>query len=129
MKKWNLNSWTKFPAKHLPVYQDKKELELFKKSKALKLEYTLENQQSLSIDINLNEFSEAFNKITQRLHINVPQYVRDEIEQKREKSLAAEFGRKKNPGYEPLSFYGNRASSWRAGRSAAAPAALAARSA
>tara|TARA_A100001011_G_C13794338_1_gene628365 strand:- start:115 stop:585 length:471 start_codon:yes stop_codon:yes gene_type:complete len=42
-----------------------KELELFKKSKALKLEYTLENQQSLSIDINLNEFSEAFNKITQ----------------------------------------------------------------
>ena len=28
MKKWNKNSWTKFPAKHLPVYQDKKELEL-----------------------------------------------------------------------------------------------------
>ncbi len=28
MKKWNLNSWTKFPAKHLPVYQDKKELDL-----------------------------------------------------------------------------------------------------
>ena len=28
MKKWNLNSWTKFPAKHLPVYQDKEELEL-----------------------------------------------------------------------------------------------------
>ena len=28
MKKWNLNSWTKYPAKHLPVYEDKKELEL-----------------------------------------------------------------------------------------------------
>ncbi len=28
MKKWNLNSWTKYPAKHLPEYQDKKELEL-----------------------------------------------------------------------------------------------------
>ena len=28
MKKWNLNSWTKFPAKHLPVYQDKEELDL-----------------------------------------------------------------------------------------------------
>ncbi len=28
MKKWNLNSWTKFPAKHLPVYKDKKELDL-----------------------------------------------------------------------------------------------------
>ena len=28
MKKWNLNSWTKFPAKHLPVYHDKVELDL-----------------------------------------------------------------------------------------------------
>ena len=28
MKKWNTNSWTKFPAKHLPVYQDEKELDL-----------------------------------------------------------------------------------------------------
>ena len=28
MKKWNLNSWSKYPAKHLPVYQDKRELEL-----------------------------------------------------------------------------------------------------
>ena len=28
MKKWNINSWTKHPAKHLPVYQDKKELDL-----------------------------------------------------------------------------------------------------
>ena len=28
MKKWNLNSWTKYPAKHLPEYQDKKELDL-----------------------------------------------------------------------------------------------------
>ncbi len=28
MKKWNLDSWTKYPAKHLPVYQDKKELDL-----------------------------------------------------------------------------------------------------
>ena len=28
MKKWNLNSWNKLPAKHLPVYQDKKELDL-----------------------------------------------------------------------------------------------------
>ena len=28
MKKWNLNSWTKCPAKHLPVYQDKEELDL-----------------------------------------------------------------------------------------------------
>ena len=26
MKKWTLNSWTKFPAKHLPNYVDKKEL-------------------------------------------------------------------------------------------------------
>ena len=26
MKKWNLNSWTNYPAKHLPAYQDKKEL-------------------------------------------------------------------------------------------------------
>ena len=28
MKKWNINSWNKYPAKHLPVYEDKKELEL-----------------------------------------------------------------------------------------------------
>ena len=28
MKKWNLNSWSKYPAKHLPIYQDKKELDL-----------------------------------------------------------------------------------------------------
>ena len=28
MKKWSLNSWTKFPAKHLPVYQNKDELDL-----------------------------------------------------------------------------------------------------
>ena len=28
MKKWKLNSWTNFPAKHLPVYQDQKELDL-----------------------------------------------------------------------------------------------------
>ena len=28
MKKWTLNSWTKFPAKHLPSYVDKKELDL-----------------------------------------------------------------------------------------------------
>ena len=28
MKKWTLNSWTKFTAKHLPVYQDKEELDL-----------------------------------------------------------------------------------------------------
>ena len=28
MKKWNLNSWKKFPAKHLPEYKDQKELDL-----------------------------------------------------------------------------------------------------
>ena len=28
MKKWNLNSWKNFPAKHLPEYRDKKELDL-----------------------------------------------------------------------------------------------------
>ena len=28
MKKWSLNSWKKFPAKHLPKYQDQKELDL-----------------------------------------------------------------------------------------------------
>ena len=28
MKKWTLNSWTKLPAKHQPIYQDKKELDL-----------------------------------------------------------------------------------------------------
>ena len=28
MKNWNLNSWTNYPAKHLPEYQDKKELDL-----------------------------------------------------------------------------------------------------
>ena len=28
MKKWNLNSWKNLPAKHLPVYQDKEELDL-----------------------------------------------------------------------------------------------------
>ena len=28
MKKWNLNSWAKYPAKHLPAYQDKKELDM-----------------------------------------------------------------------------------------------------
>ncbi len=28
MKNWKLNSWTKYPAKHLPVYEDKKELDL-----------------------------------------------------------------------------------------------------
>ena len=28
MKKWSLNSWKKFTAKHLPVYQNKEELDL-----------------------------------------------------------------------------------------------------
>ena len=28
MKKWNLNSWSNCPAKHLPVYEDKKELDM-----------------------------------------------------------------------------------------------------
>ena len=28
MKKWNLNSWNNYPAKHLPVYEDKKELDM-----------------------------------------------------------------------------------------------------
>ena len=28
MKKWNLNSWKNYPAKHLPVYQNKEELDL-----------------------------------------------------------------------------------------------------
>ena len=28
MKKWNLNSWTNFPAKHLPFYKNKEELDL-----------------------------------------------------------------------------------------------------
>ena len=28
MKKWSLNSWTKLEAKHLPVYEDKAELDL-----------------------------------------------------------------------------------------------------
>ncbi len=42
-----------------------KEIELFKKSNALKLEYTLENQQNINIDISLKKFSTAFDKITQ----------------------------------------------------------------
>ena len=28
MKKWTLNSWKKFPAKHIPEYKDQKELDL-----------------------------------------------------------------------------------------------------
>ena len=28
MKKWSLNSWKNYPAKHLPVYQSKEELDL-----------------------------------------------------------------------------------------------------
>ena len=28
MKKWSLNSWRKFPAKHIPEYKDQKELDL-----------------------------------------------------------------------------------------------------
>ena len=28
MKKWSLNSWKNFPAKHLPEYPDQKELDL-----------------------------------------------------------------------------------------------------
>ena len=28
MKKWTLNSWKNYPAKHLPEYQDVKELDL-----------------------------------------------------------------------------------------------------
>ena len=28
MKKWSLNSWSKYTAKHLPVYQNKEELDL-----------------------------------------------------------------------------------------------------
>ena len=43
----------------------KKEIELFKKSNALKLEYTLENQQNINIDISLKKFSAAFDKVTQ----------------------------------------------------------------
>ena len=42
----------------------KEKIELLKKSKALNLEYTLENQQTLNINISLKEFSLAFDKIT-----------------------------------------------------------------
>ena len=28
MKKWSLNSWIKYPAKHQPAYQDKDELNM-----------------------------------------------------------------------------------------------------
>jgi 3-deoxy-7-phosphoheptulonate synthase len=28
MKNWKTNSWTKYPAKHLPFYKDKKELDM-----------------------------------------------------------------------------------------------------
>ena len=47
MKKWNLNSWTKFPAKHLPVYQNKEELDLvLSKIKSIPLVFA-ENQDHL----------------------------------------------------------------------------------
>ena len=60
MKKWNLNSWTKFPAKHLPVYKDKEELDLVlsKIKKIFKKKYP-----KLSIElkiISLNSKVETF---------------------------------------------------------------------
>lgn len=42
----------------------KEKIQLFKKSEALKLQYTLENQQTLNIDLSLKEFTKAFDKIT-----------------------------------------------------------------
>jgi len=29
MKKWKLNSWRNYPVKHIPEYDDQKELDLF----------------------------------------------------------------------------------------------------
>ena len=31
MKKWKLNSWKNYPAKHIPEYKDQKELMVLKK--------------------------------------------------------------------------------------------------
>tara|TARA_B110000444_G_scaffold209316_1_gene204084 strand:+ start:330 stop:857 length:528 start_codon:yes stop_codon:yes gene_type:complete len=42
----------------------KEKIELFKKSKALKLEYTMDNQQTLNIGLDLKGFTKAFDKIT-----------------------------------------------------------------
>ena len=35
MKKWTLNSWRNYPAKHLPKYEDEKELDLVLSKKTL----------------------------------------------------------------------------------------------
>ena len=58
MKKWNLNSWTKFPAKHLPVYQDKKELDLVL-SKIKKYPPLVFAGESRSLKKSLAEVSEG----------------------------------------------------------------------
>ena len=31
MKKWKLNSWKNYPVKHIPTYEDEKELNIIKK--------------------------------------------------------------------------------------------------
>ena len=58
MKKWNLNSWTKFPAKHLPVYQDKDELDLVL-SKIKKYPPLVFAGESRSLKKSLAEVSEG----------------------------------------------------------------------
>ena len=43
---------------------NKEKIEVFKKSKELNFKYVLQNQQALNIDLNLKNFSGAFEKIT-----------------------------------------------------------------
>lgn len=42
----------------------KEKIEIFKKSKSLNLDYTLQNQQKLNISLSLKDFTKAFDKIT-----------------------------------------------------------------
>jgi len=43
---------------------NKEKIDIFKKSNAINLEYTLQNQQPLNISVSLKDFTKAYNKIT-----------------------------------------------------------------
>ena len=58
MKKWNLNSWKKLPAKHLPVYQEKEELDLVL-SKIKKYPHLVFAGESRSLKKALSEVAEG----------------------------------------------------------------------
>ena len=67
MKKWNLNSWKNYPAKHLPEYRDKKELDLVlnKIKNYPPLESSLNEMDLMMSSSFSKQLNDTYNKLNQ----------------------------------------------------------------